>query len=300
MLMFNDAQKQRFINIDESIVRSTLIGLFGKAEMLETMYDKDLYNFTEEQGIEFLKCLRSTSIESLGVQLSMIIRYVDWALSENLVIDGVNHFREITKEQRDTCISARAADKYYTLSEIKEMCWKLSDNPVNQYVLLAPWYGIGAKEREEIERVGLENLNKDNLLIIGGRTIFVDEYFIDIFTKSCNTYVYYSNSLTRDMIGAGAWKQCTNTRGGNFKTKINSKYLRISKIVGKELNYNVIKFSAMLHHVRRRAEMNAINNREFVFSNDMIEILDMYEFRTSLSDAQRKSTFWYKFGIYLE
>lgn len=299
MLMFNDAQKQRFINIDESIVKSTLIGLFGKAEMLETMYDKDLYNFTEEQGIEFLKCLRSTSIESLGVQLSIIVRYVDWALSENLVVDGVNHFREITKEQRDACISAKAADKYYTFADIKAACDKLADNPVNQYTILAPWYGIGAKEREEMERVGLDDLY-DNMLIIGDKELPVDEYFIDIFTKSCNTYVYYSNNLTRDMIGHGAWKQCTNTRGSNFKAKINSKYLRISKLVGKELNYNVIKFSAMMHHIRRRAEIMQIDNREFVFSNDMIEILDMYEFRTSLSNAQRKSTFWYKFGIYLE
>ena len=299
MLMFNDAQKQRFIDIDESIVKSTLIGLFGKAEMLEAMYDKDLYNFTEEQGIEFLKCLRSTSIESLGVQLSMIIRYVDWALSENLVIDGINHFREITKEQRDTCISAKAANKYYTFTEVKEMCERLSDNPVNQYVILAPWYGIGAKEREEIEQISIDNLHED-VLIIKNRELPVDKYFIDIFKKSCNTYVYYSNSITRDMVGIGAWKQCTNTRGGNFRTKINSKYLRISKLVGKELNYNVIKFSAMMYHVKRRAEIIGISNREFVFSNDMIEVLNMYEFRTSLSDAQRKSTFWYKFGIYLE
>lgn len=297
--MFNDAQKQRFINIDDSIVKSTLIGLFGKAEMLETMYDKDLYNFTEEQGIEFLKCLRSTSIESLGVQMSMIIRYVDWALSENLVIDGVNHFREITKEQRDSCISAKASNKYYTFAEIKEICDKLADNPVNQYVVLSPWYAIGAKKREEMEQIGVDNLQGD-IITIEDREIHVDKYFIDIFKKSCNTYVYYSNSLTRDMIGVGAWKQCTNTRGGNFKTKINSKYLRISKLVGKELNYNVIKFSAMMHHVKRRSEMLGIDNREFVFSNDMIEILNMYEFRTSLSDAQRKSTFWYKFGIYLE
>lgn len=297
--MFNDAQKHRFINIDESIVKSTLIGLFGKAEMLETMYDKDLYNFTEEQGIEFLKCLRSTSIESLGVQLSMIIRYVDWALSENLVVDGVNHFREITKEQRDSCISAKAADKYYDFAEIKVMCDVLADNPVNQYVLLAPWYGIGVKEREEMERVKLEDLH-DNIIIIGDREVPVDKYFIDIFIKSCNTYVYYSNSLTRDMIGVGAWKQCTNTRGNNFKSKINSKYLRISKLIGKEVNYNVIKFSAMIHHVKRMAKLMNIDNREFVFSNDMIKILNIYEFRTSLSDAQRKSTFWYKFGIYLE
>lgn len=299
MLMFNDAQKQRFISIDESIVKSTLIGLFNKAEMLEIMYDKDLYNFTEEQGIEFLKCLRSTSIESLGVQLSMIIRYTDWALSENLVVDGINHFREITKEQRDACISAKAANKYYTFAEIKEMCDKLSDNPVNQYVILDPWYGIGAKDREEIEHVGLDDLF-GNTLNVGNKDIHVDKYFINIFVKSCNTYVYYSNSITKDMVGEGAWKQCTNTRGDNFKSKINSKYLRISKLVGKELNYNVIKFSAMLHHVKSIAKIMGIGNKEFVFSNDMIEILDMYEFRTSLSNAQRKSTFWYKFGIYLE
>ena len=297
--MFNDAQKQRFINIDESIVKSTLIGLFGKAEMLETMYDKDLYNFTEEQGIEFLKCLRSTSIESLGVQLSMIIRYVDWALSENLVVDGINHFREITKEQRDACISAKAANKYYTFAEIKEVCSKLKDNPVNQYVVLAPWYGIGVREREEMEQVGLKNLHED-ILTIGKRSLRVDEYFIDIFVKSCNTYVYHSNSITRDMIGEGAWKQCTNTRGSNFKSKINSKYLRISKLAGRELNYNIIKFSAMMHHVRRQAEIMKMNNKDFVLSDDMLNILNIYEFRPSLSDAQRKSTFWYKFGTYLE
>lgn len=297
--MFNDIQKQRFINIDESIVKSTLIGLFGKAEMLEIMYGKDLYNFTEEQGIEFLKCLRSASIESLGVQLSMIIRYVDWALSENLVIDGINHFREITKEQRDACISLKAANKYYTFAEIKEFCNILKDNPVNQYVVLAPWYGIGAKEREEMEYVGLKNLHED-ILTIGERNLHIDKYFIDIFTTSCNTYVYHSNSIIRDMVGEGAWKQCTNTRGSNFRSKINSKYLRISKLVGRELNYNTIKFSAMMHHVRRQAEIMAVDNKDFVLSDNMLDILNTYEFRPSLSDAQRKSTFWYKFGIYLE
>lgn len=298
--MFNEEQKQRFISIDESIIKSTLIGLFNKAEMLETMYDKDLYDFTEEQGIEFLKCLRSSSIESLGVQLSMVIRYVDWALGENLVIDGLNHFREITKEQRDSCISIKAENKYYSYNEIMEMCDKLSDNPVNQYVLLAPWYGIGAKDREDIAEITMQNLHDDKI-VIGSKELRVDKCFVDIFTKSCNTFIYFSNRNNKEMIGAGAWKVCTNTRGGNFKTKMNSKYLRISKALGKEINYNVIKFSAMLYHVRCGAEQLEVSHRDFVYdSKDMIQILNLYEFRPALSDVQRRATFWYKFNSYLE
>ena len=298
--MFNEEQKQRFISVDSSIIKSTLSGLFNKAEMLETMYDKDLYNFTEEQGIEFLKCLRSSSIESLGVQLSMIIRYVDWALEENLVIDGLNHFREITKEQRDACISIKAESKYYSYADILKMSRLLVENPVNQYVLLAPWYGIGAKDREEIEQIGMQNLHNDKI-IIGERELLVDQYFVDIFTRSCNTFIYYSNRNNKDMIGSGAWKVCTNTRGGNFRTKMNSKYLRISKAVNKEVNYNVIKFSAMLHHIKRGAEQLEISNKEFVYgSKDMIQILNTYEFRPALSDVQRRATFWYKFSSYLE
>ena len=298
--MFNEEQKQRFINTDHNVVQSTLVGIFNKAEMLETMYDKDLYDFTEEQGIEFLKCLRSSSIESLGVQLSIIIRYVDWALTENLVIDGLNHFREITKEQRDACVSIKAQNKYYSYDDIIEMCEKLSDNPVNQYVLLAPWYGIGAKDREEIERIGMQNLHNDKI-VIEDRVLQVDKYFADIFIKSCNTFIYFSNRNNKEMIGSGAWKVCTNTRGGNFKTKMNSKYLRISKTVNKEVNYNVIKFSAMLFHIRHAAERLQMSHRDFVYcSDDMIQILNIYEFRPSLSDVQRRATFWYKFSIYLE
>lgn len=297
--MFNAEQKQRFINCDQSIVKTTLVGLFNKAEMLETMYDKDLYNFTEEQGVEYLKCLRSASIESLGVQLSMIIRYVDWALQENLVEDGLNHFREISKEQRDSCVSIKAVEKYYTQDEIMRMCDQLSENSVNQYVLLAPWYGIGARRREEMEEANIHNLH-NNKLLIDGKELHVNKKFIDIFVKSCNTYIYFSSRVNKEMIGAGAWKTCTNTRGNNFKTKMNSKYLRISKIVNREVNYNVIKFSAMLHHVRQGAEQLSISNREFVYSEHMIPILNLYEFRTSLSDVQRCATFWYKFNNYLE
>lgn len=298
--MFNKEQKQRFIDTDHGIIRSTLIGLFNRAEMLETVYDKDLYDFTEEQGIEFLKCLRSSSIESLGVQLSIIIRYVDWALGENLTLDGLNHFREITKEQRDECISIKAQDKYYSYDDIIIMCEKLADNPVNQYVLLAPWYGIGAKDREEIEQIGMQNLH-NNKIIIGERSLQVDKYFADIFIKSCNTFIYFSNRNNKDMVGSGAWKVCTNTRGGNFKTKMNSKYLRISRMVGKEVNYNVIKFSAMLYHIKNGAEQLQISNKDFVYNTkEMIQILNLYEFRPALSDVQRCATFWYKFSSYLE
>ena len=297
--MFNEEQKQRFINTDHNVVQSTLLGLFNKAEMLEVMYDKDLYDFTEDQVIEFLKCLRSSSIESLGVQLSIVIKYVDWALSENLVIDGLNHFREITKEQRDECISIKAQNKYYSYNDIIEMCSKLSDNPVNQYVLMAPWYGIGANDRDEIEKIGIKNLH-NNQIIIGDKILQVDQYFVDIFTKSCNTFIYFSNRNNKEMTGEGAWKVCTNTRGGNFRTKMNSKYLRISKIIGKEVNYNVIKFSAMLYYVKQKAEELQMSNKDFVYnSSDMIEILNIYEFRPSLSDVQRRATFWYKFNSYL-
>ena len=109
--MYNKDQKVRFMETGSNVVQTTMTRIFNLAEMLETLYGKDMYNFTEEQGIELLKTFRSESLESLGVLMSNIISYVDWSIENNLVDDGINHFREITKEQRDECLSIKAKDK---------------------------------------------------------------------------------------------------------------------------------------------------------------------------------------------
>lgn len=304
--MYNKEQKERFMETSNRAVESTMNRIFDLAEMLETLYDKDMYDFTEEQGIELLKTFRSESIESLGVIASNIISYVDWALMNNLVADGVNHFREITKEQRDSCVSIKAKDRYYSKQELMEMFNDLKDNPVNQFLLLAPWYSVGAKYKDEVDNVCAENVAGHNLYLNsrkgGERKIEIDDVFCKTIVDSQMETMYYSplTGTERQLKGHGAFKICYNSKNDpKIELKINRGFVRISKILGKDVNYNTIRFSAMIYRIQEGAKELGITTQDFVFSDHVFPILDLFQFRTTLVNAQRQSSFWYKFQSYL-
>lgn len=304
--MYNDIQKNRFLDTENRAVRTTVNRIFSLAEMLEILYDKDMYDFTEEQGVELLKTFRSTSIESLGVMHSIIIGYVDWAIRNNLVEDGINHFREITKEQRDQCISNKAKEKYLTFDELKNIINDLSANPTNQFLVLSAWYGVGGKYKDELDNVREEDIYDGVLTLYskkgGSRYLKIDDYYEKIIRDAQHTYTYYSaTGHEKQMVGSNAWKICANTSGNSkVELRVNRSFTRISKLIDVDINYNLIRFSSIIYKIKQRAEELNITNQELVFSNEIFPILDMFEFRTTLSKTQRQSCFWYKFQNYLE
>ena len=303
--MYNKDQKVRFMETGSNVVQTTMTRIFNLAEMLEILYGKDMYNFTEEQGIELLKTFRSESLESLGVLMSNIISYVDWSIENNLVDDGINHFREITKEQRDECLSIKAKDKYYSKQEIMDMLEILKDKPVNQFILLAPWYSVGAKHKDEIDNVTIDDIDVNMLHLRsrkGDRKIEIDDLFRRVIIEAQETFVYYSPTFTeRQLKGYGAFKICSNSKNDpRIELKINRSFTRVSKLVGRDINYNTIRFSSMIHRIKEGAEKAGVTNQDFVFSDEAFKILDLFQFRTTLNNAQRQSSFWYKFQNYLD
>ena len=56
----------------------------------------------------------------------------------------------------------------------------------------------------------------------------------------------------------------------------------------------------MIHRIKEGAEKAGVTNQDFVFSDEAFKILDLFQFRTTLNNAQRQSSFWYKFQNYLD
>ncbi len=307
--MYNEKQKQRYLETLVDSTRKWYENIFETSQTIENFYDKDLYDFTEQQGLTFFSLLNSSSVESLGSICSRIISYVDWALSQNLVYDGVNHFRQITKEERDKCLSIKKMDKYLTEEELNKIVASIPDY-TDKFLVLAPWYSIGSRIKEELLYVSDRDIKGLTLTLRDEnfnptREIQIDQNYKDIITIATNMYISLEDSRNKTLIGDFAWKTRSNGNSDlSVAARMNGKFSRLTQKYAKKygfvLNYNVVRFSAMLHHVKKLAIIKNKSCKEIVFSDDIFDIFDLYQFRTTLPNNKRQAVFWYKFKLYLE
>lgn len=106
--MFNEKQKQRYIEYKEAqtvVADNYLKRIFGYAEDMETVLNKDLSLFTGYEIITLYKTLNRKSLESLIVINSYLSMYVQWCLEQNLVPDGQNHYLEMNQDTLFSCLN---------------------------------------------------------------------------------------------------------------------------------------------------------------------------------------------------
>ena len=137
--MFNEKTKKRFLNaVDLSqFPKSFWNNVFKKSEILEEQYNKDLYNFSKEQILIWYKLLDSKSLEYLSVINYNIIKYVQWALQESLIVDGMNHFVEITDDEIFECVNKYGLNSsIITKEELDNILFHIPSSR-DKFVLLA-------------------------------------------------------------------------------------------------------------------------------------------------------------------
>lgn len=294
-------RKEKFLQSNMDITKSTALGLLKKVEEFEHLFEIDASEFTKEQILIFFKSLESKSLDSINVQLYIMARYTDWCIENIISESDVNHYKEISKYDKENFILVEGKERFFGFEEMEQMSLMLRHNPVDQFMLWAPWYGIGAVRREELESITINDLDENGVLHLeNGRQIILDNNFYYIFTNACTTYTYIRQDGAQvPLVGEGAWKRAINTRGNNIRTKMNSKYLRIARYVGRELNYNTIQVSAIIHTLKTEAKNQGIELETFIrISPKVEEIFDHFNYRTTVSLGRRISSFLYSYKRY--
>jgi hypothetical protein len=90
-MIMNESFKKKFIDDKSTITKGYTVNVFNKCKDLEEYYNKDVCNFTLDQIKQLLLTFNSTSVECLRVVTSVLRKYTQFMMENNLSIDNINH-----------------------------------------------------------------------------------------------------------------------------------------------------------------------------------------------------------------
>ena len=259
---YNQEIKERFLNsIDLSkYPQRWFERVFEKAVILEADKQRDLYDFSTLELLEFYKWMDTGNIASLVVLNSNLGVYTEWALSENLIADNQTHPREITVELLNTCISkARLNNSILSQETLKNIRFI---NAQDGFVLWCLFEGIRGKESEDILNIELRDINiqKKTIKLHSGRTIKVSEEFIEMAKRAdeeCEYVGLTGKSKMFKLIPSNKiFKQKHQSRGINLSRAVSSTVSRSTRYIqglNPEQKGKAIRDSGMIHYLNKRA-----------------------------------------------
>ena len=114
--MYNELQKLRYIDTltESSTIKAS--AAFKSVAPYEAKLDLDCSQFTVQEILACFKQLNSPSINTLRNMRSTLSVYTDWCKEQNMLRDGINHYREIVQPNLVECMSSQKIEESY-LSE---------------------------------------------------------------------------------------------------------------------------------------------------------------------------------------
>ena len=286
--MYNNNIKEEYLSRLNTSSEYMLRNLFGKSELYEEGKGKDICDFIEDEIIEFLHGLFSSSSVTLLSYVSMLRIYTQWCCDNNINADHINHFDMITVEMVNSCINKIIIEsKYITLEELKNVTEDIV-NVCDKALIYALFYGICGEDCIELTNITANdiNLTTQEIKLCTGRTIKAPAQLCYLLGQSCNTYDYIltttSNfsSLPLYQTDETSFKKRANAR---FSTQERARLrvvARLSKL--RESTGNIalsidrLKNSGMIHHIKAIMKEKGISKDEIFNSSEMIEIQKYY------------------------
>lgn len=192
--MYNTEFKKRYL--DENDYRSQkLVGYMGtqfeKVEYYERMLNKDLYDFTTKEIIEYYKMRCSTSVETLMVLNNQFQLYTQFAIENLVVADGQNHYEELNNEILNQCVNTVMLDRtVFTREQVVNVA-NNALNPCEAYIVLAVFEGIsGDNSMSDLVNLTKENYKGNEVYLPSGKVLSVSDELIKQMYKSADLYFY--------------------------------------------------------------------------------------------------------------
>lgn len=265
--------------------------VFEKTYLFEKSKNKDLYNFTVPEILEFYKYLDVPTLTPLVVYNTNLVKYAQWALNENLVTDNQNHFDNIDNEILLTCVNILKVNQSIILyDDFMDIIHTKITNEQDKFIFMCMFEGIQGKDFEEILNLELSDINeKDNTVkLCTGREMCVSEEF-PLIARAADAQTIYIGLTDKEweiklIPNSTIYKEKSNSRGKQLGRGIYRTVTRNINIVN-GLNYMVnsksIKISGMIYYLNRRADKLGISVEELLYSlENCQDILDKYQFNT--------------------
>lgn len=275
--------------------------VFEKTKILEEKYGKDLFNFTTEQIIEFYKFLDINSLESLMIYNINLIKYGNWALGQHLIIDGQNHFSEISNENLAACVNASDLNKsILDYKDLRQLMGQLY-NDQDRFIFFCLFEGIKGKDYCEILNLKMSDIDGNKVKLIN-RTIMVNENFAAVAKEADREMEYIT--LTQRPIklipSITIYKEKYNSQGIDPGRTIYSTLIRGIQMAGisSSVNASSIYNSGLIYYLNQLATKEEVTVEtlleDFDYREKVKPILNKYKFNINM-----KKRFMLKYKEYL-
>ena len=165
IVMYNSERKQRFLEEEKLYNESTVLRVFKRAEIIEENEQKDICEWSASTILSFLKYLNTGSTNTLVVIRSLMTRYTQWCLQNNLTETGQNNWQVVTQDLLLECVN-KNKNVVLTRREVLDIC-NQQLNTGDKFILLGLFEGICSygKEWEEVANARLSDINLDTNVI---------------------------------------------------------------------------------------------------------------------------------------
>lgn len=307
--MYNQEQKERYIeDINDKYAPEYLTNirsLFNKTERVEKIFSKDVGEFSRE-NISNLYSFITYSDEYIYSNVnSRLSAYCEWCISQSLVADGCNHYREFVFSDFATYVD-KSLEKRKFLN--KRQFYELLEDVVNyrdKFLMLAI-YELGKSEHyEEIMSMKLEDIDEEKLEVklCTGRIAKVTQKFIDVAKAAVaeESYFFIISEISRKYTPSEyIFKRVSGGVSDKSDKNIDNKL--IAKIIkaNVDLHGRYIGISAASLAVSGQLEMIRENAKKLEISNEDYIIGHFDELRKQYNMSPNSArTFLKKYGAYL-
>src|SRR5205085_10531876 len=159
--LYNEETKERFLSTYENEqTQTTIRNVFFKTELVESVLEKDLYDFTVE---ELGKAIENTNPHTANVARSngrFLSQYISWAIESRLRKNALNPLKGVVPDWYDRFID-KNKKIHYSIKEFIDLLEQI-DNGQDQAFLFMIWEGVMGERFSQLQELTYDDVNKDN------------------------------------------------------------------------------------------------------------------------------------------
>lgn len=285
-------------NFLEEYSRSRVVALpttravLNRALEFEYKFKKPFYDFSNMEAMDMYKsvhAISSRSLQNVNLTLKHAARYLVDSKKTNIK----SVYEDITRDMLDSCVDNKKKNGLILSKEDLEDIQNQLLNWTDKGILLMLFLGAGSNWLRELTFFNTSQMSrKDGVIYFRtGKVIPITEDDYEVIKKACledELLSFGTTARISKVESHGFFKQRFNARSASNNEKdekslerrfrfIQRRLHLISKDLGVQLTSGGLQTSGLLHHLKQGVEESGITLREYVKSEEAIELARRYD-----------------------